>query len=187
MAQDGEAVVTQMRGQLRQYQVKLEEAERLASVDSLTGVENRRRIGAVLELRVEQGRTFSVMMFDLNGFKQVNDTHGHLAGDEVLKQFATELRGAFRPLDDVGRWGGDEFIVVVDCGLEEARGHVERVRKWVFGDYAVAGEGAPRKLRVSASVGVAEWQEGESMAQMIGRADADMYQEKKAAGRSPTA
>ena len=53
MAQDGQAVVTQMRGQLRQYQVKLEEAERLAAVDSLTGLQNRRRIGAVLELRVE--------------------------------------------------------------------------------------------------------------------------------------
>jgi len=101
-----------------------------------------------------------VMMFDLNGFKQVNDTHGHLAGDEVLKQFATELRGAFRPLDDVGRWGGDEFIVVLDCGLEEARGHVERVQKWVFGDYTVRGEGSPRKLPVDASVGVAAWREG---------------------------
>jgi GGDEF domain-containing protein len=117
MAQDGEAVVTQMRGQLHQYQVKLEEAERLASVDSLTGLKNRRRIEAALELRMEQGRAFSVMMFDLNGFKQVNDTYGHMAGDEVLKQFATELRGVFRPSDDIGRWGGDEFIVVLDCGL----------------------------------------------------------------------
>src|ERR1019366_4059442 len=186
MAQDGDAVVTQMRGQLQQYQVKLEEAERLASVDSLTGLQNRRRIGAVLELRVEQGRVFSVMMFDLNGFKQVNDTYGHLAGDEVLKQFATELRGAFRPLDDVGRWGGDEFIVVLDCGLEDARHHVERVRKWVFGDYTISGEGAPRKLPVSASVGVAAWREGETIAQMVARADAEMYQEKQALRRPPT-
>ena len=183
MAQDGEAVVTQMRGQLRQYQVKLEEAERLASVDSLTGLQNRRRIEAVLELRVEQGRAFSVMIFDLNGFKQVNDTYGHMVGDEVLKQFATELRGAFRPLDDVGRWGGDEFIVVLDCGLEDARRHVERVRKWVFGDYTVRGEGPPRKLAVDASVGVAAWREGETIAAMFARADADMYKQKKAAGR----
>ena len=186
MAQDGEAVVTQMRGQLHQYQVKLEEAERLASVDSLTGLQNRRRIEAVLELRVEQGRAFSVMMFDLNGFKQVNDTYGHLAGDEVLQQFATELRGAFRPLDDVGRWGGDEFIVVLDCGLEDARGHVDRVRKWVFGNYSVRGEGPPRKLPVDASVGVAAWQVGETIAEMLARADADMYQHKKASGRKTT-
>jgi len=186
MAQDGEAAVTHMRGQLRQYQVKLEEAERLASVDSLTGLQNRRRIEAVLELRVEQGRVFSVMVFDLNGFKQVNDTYGHIAGDEVLKQFATELRGAFRPVDDVGRWGGDEFIVVLDCGLEEARRHVERVRKWVFGDYTVRGEGPPQKLPVAASVGVAAWREGETMAEMFARADADMYQEKRAVGKRTT-
>jgi diguanylate cyclase (GGDEF)-like protein len=140
----------------------------------------------VLELRVEQGRAFSVMTFDLNGFKQVNDTYGHLAGDEVLKQFATELRGAFRPLDDVGRWGGDEFIVVLDCGLEDARQHVDRVRKWVFGNYTVRGEGPPRKLPVDASIGVAAWREGETIAEMLARADADMYQQKKAAGRKTT-
>ena len=186
MAQDGDAVVTQMRGQLRQYQVRLEEAERLASVDCLTGLQNRRRIEAVLELRVEQGRAFSVMIFDLNGFKQVNDTYGHMAGDEVLKQFATELRGAFRPLDDVGRWGGDEFIVVLDCGLEDARRHVERVRKWVFGNYTVRGEGPARKLPVDASVGMAAWRVGETIAEMFARADRDMYQQKKAVGKKTT-
>ena len=184
MAHDGEEVVTQMRGQLRQYQAKLEEAERLASVDSLTGLQNRRRIEEALELRVAQGRVFSVAIFDLNGFKRVNDTYGHAAGDDVLKQFATELRAAFRATDDVGRWGGDEFILVVDCDLEEARRHVERARKWVFGDYTVRGEGPPRKTPVDAAVGTAAWQEGETIAGMLARADADMYKEKKAPGRS---
>ena len=173
-----------MRGELRQYQAKLEEAERLASVDSLTGLRNRRRTEEALEQRVTRRRAFSVLIFDLNGFKQVNDTYGHAAGDDVLKQFATELRAAFRAMDDVGRWGGDEFIAVVDCGLADARQHVERVRKWVFGDYTVRGESRPRKVAVSASVGVAAWQEGESMAQMVARADAEMYKDKKAAGRS---
>lgn len=187
MTQDGEAVVSQMRGQLRQYQVKLEEAERLASVDSLTGLRNRRRIEAALEERVQQGRPFSVLIFDLNSFKQVNDTYGHMAGDEVLRQFATELRAAFRAMDEVGRWGGDEFIVVLDCGLDEARQHVERVRKWVFGNYTVQGEGASRKLPVDAAVGVAAWQQGESMAQMFERADAEMYREKKASVRPSAA
>ena len=186
MAQDGEAVVTQMRGQLRQYEAKLEEAERLASVDSLTGLANRRRMEAVLDLRVEQRKPFAVLIFDLNGFKQVNDTYGHMAGDEVLKQFASELRAAFRAMDDVGRWGGDEFIVVLESDLREARQHVERVRKWVFGSYTVHGEGPPRKLPVTAAVGVAVWLEGESMTQMFARADAEMYREKKALGRPST-
>ena len=186
MVRDGEQVVARMRGELCQYQAKLEAAERLASVDSLTGLQNRRRLEAALQLRVARGRTFSVLIFDLNGFKRVNDTYGHVAGDEVLKQFATELRAAFRAMDDVGRWGGDEFIAVVDCGLEDARQHAGRVRKWVCGDYSVSVEGAPRKLPVSAAVGVAVWQEGETIAQMVARADADMYQEKKAVGRPPT-
>jgi diguanylate cyclase (GGDEF)-like protein len=182
MAQDGEQVVARMRGELRRYQSKLEEAERLASVDSLTGLQNRRSTEAALQRLVEQRQSFSVVLLDLNGFKQVNDTYGHATGDDVLKQFATELRAAFRTLDHVGRWGGDEFIVVLDCGLEDARRHVERVRKWVFGDYTVAGESAPRKLRVDASVGVAAWQNAETIAEMVARADAAMYQDKKAAG-----
>jgi len=186
MAQDGEAVVSQMRGELRQYQARLEEAERLASVDGLTGLQNRRRVEAALEERVARGREFSVLVFDLNGFKKVNDTYGHNAGDEVLKQFATELRAAFRVLDDVGRWGGDEFIVLLDCGMEDARRHVERVRKWVFGDYTIHGEGKALKLRVEASVGVATWRTAESTAEMFARADADMYAEKKAS-RQPAA
>lgn len=186
MAQDGEAAVSQMRGQLRQYQAKLEEAERLASVDSLTGLQNRRRIEEVLELRVAQRREFSVVIFDLNGFKQVNDTYGHMAGDDVLKQFASELRAAFRAMDDVGRWGGDEFILVLDCGLEDAHRQVERARKWIFGDYTVRGEGPPRKLAVDAAVGVAVWRQGETIAEMFARADADMYKQKKAVGRAST-
>lgn len=96
MAQDGEEVLSQMRGELRQYQAKLEGAERLASVDSLTGLYNRRRVEAALELRIEQRQVFSVLIFDLNGFKRVNDTYGHVVGDELLTQFASELKSAFR-------------------------------------------------------------------------------------------
>ena len=186
MALDGEEAVARMRSELRQYQEKLEEAERLASLDCLTGLQNRRRMDAVLEQRVARRKPFSVLIFDLNGFKQVNDTYGHAAGDDVLVQFAKELRAAFRAMDDVGRWGGDEFIVVLDCGMEEARRQLERVRKWVFGDYAVRGEGPPGKLHVDASVGVATWREGETIAGMFARADAEMYKEKKAAARTPT-
>jgi diguanylate cyclase (GGDEF)-like protein len=89
-------------------------------------------------------------------------------------------------MDDVGRWGGDEFIVVLDCGLEEARRLLERAVKWVFGEYTVRGEGPARKLPVDASAGVAAWREGETVAEMVARADAEMYKEKKATGRPST-
>ena len=182
MAQDGEEVMAHLRSEVRQYQAKLEESERLASVDSLTGLRNRRGMEAALEQRVAGRCAFSVVILDLNGFKRVNDTYGHAAGDDVLKQFATELRPVFRATDDVGRWGGDEFLVVMDCGLEDARRQVERVRQWVFGDYVVHGDGGTHKFRVNASVGAAAWKAGEAIADMLGRADAEMYREKKAVG-----
>lgn len=183
MARDGKQVMAQMRGELRQYQTRLEEAERLASVDPLTGLMNRRRMELAVEQRIAQQRAFSVVILDLNAFKQVNDTYGHSAGDDVLKQFATELRSAFRAADDVGRWGGDEFLVVLDCGPADVGRHLERVRQWVFGDYVVPDQGAPRKLPVTASIGTAVWKDGETMAELFARADRDMYQEKKAGKR----
>ena len=183
MARDGQEVMAQMRGELRQYQARLEEAERLASVDPLTGLKNRRRMELAVEERMRGEQQFSVVVLDLNGFKQVNDVYGHSAGDDVLKQFATELRSAFRAADDVGRWGGDEFLVVLDCGPEDVGRHLERVRQWVFGDYVVQDQGVPRKLPITASIGTAVWESGESMAELFARADRDMYQEKNAGKR----
>ncbi len=94
-------------------------------------------------------------MFDVNGFKQINDGLGHLAGDQVLKQFATELKAAFRPTDFIGRWGGDEFIAILDCELKQAEAQIARVRQWVFGDYEIIVGGVARKIGVSAAIGVA--------------------------------
>jgi GGDEF domain-containing protein len=121
MTRDGDTAFAEMRGELRRYQTRLEEAERLASVDLLTGLKNRRRMEFEVEQRIGQRQPFSVILLDLNGFKQVNDSFGHAAGDDVLKQFAAELRAAFRAADAVGRWGGDEFIVVLHCNLQDAR------------------------------------------------------------------
>uniref|UniRef100_Q01XM9 diguanylate cyclase n=1 Tax=Solibacter usitatus (strain Ellin6076) TaxID=234267 RepID=Q01XM9_SOLUE len=180
MARDGQQMLAQMRGELRHYQARLEEAERLASLDPLTGLKNRRRMERAVAERMGREQPFSVVLLDLNGFKQVNDSYGHAAGDDVLKQFATELRSAFRAADDVGRWGGDEFVVLLDCGPEDVGRHLERVRQWVFGDYVVQDQGVPHRLPIIASVGTAVWQGGESMAELFARADRDMYQEKNA-------
>lgn len=183
MAQDGAASIAQLHAEVAAYQSRLEEAERLASVDSLTGLSNRRRVEQQLELRVAQGRKFCVLIFDLNGFKQINDSYGHLAGDDLLRQFSVELRAAFRSTDVVGRWGGDEFIVVLGCLLEEAQAHIERVKEWTFGDYSVKVGTEPRKIAVSAAVGAAEWKPKESAAEMLARADKDMYKQKTEAAR----
>ena len=80
----------------------------------------------------------------------------------LLKQFAGELRTAFRTTDMVGRWGGDEFIVLVDADFRAAVNKVERIQKWVDGEYIVTTESGPRKVQVGAASGVASWQAGDT-------------------------
>ena len=110
----------------------------------------------------------------------MNDKYGHPAGDSVLKQFAEELKSNVRPGDVVGRWGGDEFVILLDCDLSSATVLLERVRKWVFGEYTITPDGEAEKVRVwvSAAVGIAEWIPDEPAEQLIERADRAMYKEK---------
>ncbi|MGO8790611.1 MAG: GGDEF domain-containing protein [Terriglobia bacterium] len=178
MEQDGRESVAALRTQVSTYQTKLEEAEQRASRDPLTGVDNRQGVETKLLRRITAGKPFSVLMLDLNGFKQVNDTYGHEAGDDLLKQFSAELRSASRATDAVGRWGGDEFIVILDGKLGEAQSHVERMRKWVFGSYTLhVGAEGPR-VEMGAALGLVEWQAGETIKDVLARADAQMYKHK---------
>ena len=178
MAQDGKEAVAQLHAEVKKCHTRIEEAELLALVDPLTGLTNRRGMESALEFRLAQKRRFSLLMLDLNAFKKINDAYGHLAGDQVLKQFASELKGIFRVTDSAGRWGGDEFVVLLDCAQAEANDYAGRVQKWVFGDYTVGGPGEQRKVYVDAAVGVAEWQPGETLAELLGRADQLMYRQK---------
>ena len=178
MVQDGEQSVSRIRAELSVYQSRLDEVERVATQDPVTGVANRYKAERQIQLRIERSRNLSIAIFDLDDFKQTNDLYGHPAGDALLKQFATELRAFFRSTDIVSRWGGDEFLVIVDCGAEEVRDRIEPVRKWVYGDYNIKIDGETRKVTLHASVGMASWQPGETAAELIARADAAMYPEK---------
>ena len=178
MVRDGQESVADLRAQMRVYEDRLEEVERIASEDPLTGLANRRKLERQLELRSGQGRSFSIIYIDLNGFKQINDTYGHLAGDDLLKQFAGELRAAFRTTDVVGRWGGDEFIVLIDGDFRDAVTRIERIQKWVDGEYILTTESGPRKVQVSAASGVTSWQAGDTPTTILQRADAAMYEHK---------
>ena len=178
MTQDGQESVAALRAQMSIYEARLEEVERIASQDALTGLTNRRKLERQLELMVSLARPFSVIYIDLNGFKYINDTYGHQAGDDLLKQFAGELRTAFRTTDMVGRWGGDEFIVLLDADFRAATGKVERIQKWVDGEYIVTTESGPRKVQVGAASGVATWEPGDTATTILQRADAAMYEHK---------
>ena len=120
MVKDSEGTIAQLRAQIAGYESKLEEMEHMASEDPLTGLSNRRKVERHIETRIRSGKAFSLISLDLNGFKKLNDTYGHLAGDDLLKQFATELRTVFRAHDVIGRVGGDEFMVLVDGDLAVA-------------------------------------------------------------------
>jgi diguanylate cyclase (GGDEF)-like protein len=183
MAEESEKSVNRLRQEVSVYQERLEDAERLAGQDPLTGLENRRRVESAIERRLERKKTFSVLLLDLNEFKQLNDTYGHLAGDEVLKQFSVELKSGFRPTEVVGRWGGDEFLVVLDAGLKEAHAHAERIARWVCGDYTIHAAGGSRRVPVSAAIGATEWKPADTLSTLLDRADAAMYRNKSPAAK----
>jgi diguanylate cyclase (GGDEF)-like protein len=181
MAQDSRESVAQLQAEVSTYETKLKAVEELALRDSLTGLANRRNTEGRIEWRIAHQQLFCVMMIDLNHFKQVNDTYGHPAGDSLLKQLSQELRSNLRSSDVAGRWGGDEFIIILDCDLAGANCQVDRMRKWVLGEYTVqraAGAGEV-KVPVDASIGLAQWQKGETMEKLIERADTAMYEEKR--------
>ncbi|HKD07431.1 MAG TPA: GGDEF domain-containing protein [Bryobacteraceae bacterium] len=176
MAEASRASVSHLSREVEEYRARLSESERLSGLDPLTGIGNRRAFEAQLTKRIKKGVTFSLVMMDLNGFKSVNDRHGHLAGDDLLKQFALELEGQTTASDFVGRWGGDEFVLIIAGDFEEANARVERLRKWVFGEYRI-GEGNIRTV-LEASVGIAEWDGQESGVELLARADEGAYRLK---------
>lgn len=180
MAEDSNQVVSSLRAEVSNYETRLKVVEQLVLKDSLTGLANRRSLEERIRGHIENNRTFSVVMIDLNRFKQVNDTYGHLAGDDVLKQFSTELQTNVRSSDLVGRFAGDEFLAVLSCNLEGAAAHIQRLQKWVFGKYDIKIEAGKKtlSLQVDGAVGVAEWRRGENMQEVIDRADADMMRNK---------
>ena len=154
--------------------------------DPLTGLANRslfeERLRAVLARDERTGQSTAVLFLDLDGFKQVNDEHGHAVGDAVLRAVATRLSGAVRPSDTVARLGGDEFVVLVEGAGQDAVGAlVERLHHVVA--EPIAHPTGQRPLSVGVSIGVAFSQRGTTPAQrLLSEADKAMYVEKQADG-----
>jgi diguanylate cyclase (GGDEF)-like protein len=179
MAVEGKQAIAELKAEVSVYQVKLEEAEQLASKDALTGLRNRNWVEKRIERRIEEGTPLAVAIVDIDAFKCVNDEHGHVVGDDLLKEFSGELKWASRAGDVIGRWGGDEFILVLDSTQAEAEAQVERLRDWMSGSYNVQSINGPLKLKVQSSIGFASHVRGESMKDLLARADAAMYQHKR--------
>lgn len=183
MSQENETALTQMRSRLTEYKERMQAAETLAESDSLTGLLNRAGFSRAFQARAKLGSPFCVVVADLNHFKQLNDRYGHLTGDEALKSFAGEFRTQFRAGDAVARWGGDEFVVLIQASNKEVVERVNAVRRWAFGDYTLHSSGKPVKVHVEAALGVGEWRPGMTLEQVFAAADEAMYREKQKAPR----
>lgn len=158
-----------------------QELIRLATTDPLTGVCNRRAFFERAEqacLRATHGAALSAIMFDIDHFKKINDTHGHAVGDEVLRAVTREaaIGNAI-----FGRLGGEEFAILLEnAALPEAIALAEHIRRKLA---ALRFELAPGPLTVTCSFGVSEWQLGDTIDTLLKRADAALY-EAKNAGRN---
>lgn len=150
----------------------------LATIDSLTGINNRRAIFAALERHMSSvsrsNRNLSVLMVDIDHFKSLNDVHGHIKGDLVLREVAKTLKNASRTHDEVGRYGGEEFLIVLpETDADEAVAVAERVRREVE-THECGG------LHVTVSIGIATYRESFVIAeQFIDAADRALYESKR--------
>lgn len=158
--------------------------------DPLTGLLNRRAIEETLETEVDRARRskapLSVVMLDLDNFKVVNDTYGHLAGDSILRQTALRMNESIRSYDSVGRYGGEEFLLIFpNIELPEAKELAERIRVSISGNLMDTPEGM---IPVTASLGLVTIKGDDKINQedLVSLADSAMYQ-AKADGRNCTA
>ncbi|HMA15588.1 MAG TPA: PleD family two-component system response regulator, partial [Kiloniellaceae bacterium] len=171
----------------RRYHDKLREmlqrSVALAYTDTLTGVYNRRYMNAHLDRKImeiaDTVKPVSVLMFDIDKFKAINDSYGHNAGDEVLRELARRVSRGVRDIDLVSRYGGEEFVIVMpDADIEVAVAVAERVRGLVA-DQPFTVAGPTGALPVTISVGVATTRDPtETTESLIGRADQALYRAK---------
>ena len=178
-----------MRTRLKTQKVALEGAlahiKEMAARDELTGLPNRRRMMTLLQEHATRhargGPRFYVCIIDLDHFKNINDTYGHAAGDAVLRSFAAQAQVVLRTVDIIGRWGGEEFLVLLqETPPGDPTLGVARLREALG---ATAASPSLPDVRVRFSAGFARYEDGEPIDQAIERADHALYA-AKSAGRN---
>jgi two-component system, cell cycle response regulator len=169
-----------LTAEIHRQQQLVRQFEQQANTDPLTGLQNRRALESILKNRNSQ--PLLVIMFDLDHFKTINDTYGHAVGDQVLQTIAQLMKHTFRHQDQLVRYGGDEFIVVLDQNRQPEK-FAERFQASVAKhNWSLIAPG----LSLSISLGVALQCEGETQAQTLTRCDQAMYNAKRA-GRNRVA
>ena len=153
-----------------------EKLGKMAKLDTLTGLFNRRGIKPFLDVCAVSGNQFCIGMCDIDDFKNVNDSYGHDVGDAVIAETARIIRADIKPDDHVCRWGGEEFVFLIDCAdidegsriAEKIRLDVENRMLEIFG----------KKIAFTITIGITEYVSGETVDETIARADKRMYSGK---------
>jgi diguanylate cyclase (GGDEF)-like protein/PAS domain S-box-containing protein len=163
--------VSEKRKYLEELKCKNQQLEDLLTLDILTGAFNRRKfeyfVGQEIEKKEKYGSTFSIIIFDVDDFKKINDYSGHKKGDEVLRDITSLLKVTLRATDKLFRWGGDEFIILLpELALKYATKVAQKVREKIAAyDFGTAGQGT------TVSLGVGEYAENENQDQFVNRVD----------------
>jgi len=158
-----------------------DQVSRMAASDSLTGLANHRRLLEVLESEIQRsrrtGRSFAVLLFDLDGLKKINDKYGHLTGSRAIKRLGVALRNSSRTIDTPARYGGDEFALILpESGEQEAKQAAQRICDGLIAD--------GQSPTISVSVGVSVYPtDGTSIEKLLGAADRALYRMKGRADR----
>lgn len=173
-----EILIKRLRRQLLEKQDHYYVLRNLAMIDPLTGLYNRRfaeqRLAAEVARSERKGHPLTVLTLDLNNFKEINDTFGHPAGDQVLQEFASRLNKVIRGSDLAVRLGGDEFLVVLpECTLEQLKLVLDRLRSFEL-------DWQGHKIPVTFSAGWKDYEMGDRPEEMLARADQALYASKRA-------
>ena len=149
----------------------------LANKDSLTNIFNRRKIEELCELELLRTKRYksdlSIIFFDINSFKIINDTLGHLLGDEVLVKISNIIEKSIRSIDAIGRWGGDEFLIILpETNLSQCKNIVSHLEKQL-NELEFS-----KTIKVTCSFGIATYEENDTLDSLLKKADESMYQQK---------
>jgi len=177
-----EILIKRLRRQLVEKQDHSQILRNLAMIDPLTGLYNRRfaeqRLATEVARSERRGHPLTVLTLDLNNFKEINDTYGHPAGDQVLQEFASRLNKVIRGSDLAVRLGGDEFLVLLpECTVEQLKLVLERLRSFEL-------DWQGQKIPVSFSAGWKDYKMGDRPEEMLAGADQALYTSKRASKKA---
>ncbi|MDA8138742.1 MAG: diguanylate cyclase [Desulfobacteraceae bacterium] len=188
--------IRHLASQVNSLQTELENAKAKAMTDGLTGVYNRQALDDYLEEKIERSREtgadFSILMIDIDNFKQINDKYGHVIGDRVLVALAQKCRGLIRGEDFIARYGGEEFTLLLEgASYRHAIKKAEQICATIASvRYATSESQSDDYLSLTVSIGVSQYKKGDTCQALIQRADQALYEAKhkgknRVIGRKP--